>query len=91
MAKKNGPTKSNVGRKHIIGPMKLHPHWKRIVKRAWSMKLMAATGVLTGLEVMLPLFFDSVPSRLRFAFGILSCLTIAAAFVSRIVVQKNLR
>lgn len=66
--------------------MKLHSNWKTILRKAWSVKFLALAGVLQGVEVALPLFADSIP---RGAFALLSFLSVAGAFVARIVAQKD--
>ena len=35
--------------------MELVPHWRRVLKHAWSIRLMLLAGLLSGLEVALPL------------------------------------
>lgn len=69
--------------------MKLHREWKRIVARAWSVRLLALAAVLQGLEVVLPPFLGWVPEHWRLGFAILTCLVIAAAFVARITQQRG--
>ena len=66
--------------------MKLHRDWKTIVRKAWSVKLLALAAVLQGVEVALPLFADAIP---RGPFAALSALSVAGAFVARIVAQKD--
>ena len=67
--------------------MKLINDWKLIIKQAWSIRLMLLAGLLSGVEVALPLFVDNIPRNL---FAVLSLITIAAAFVSRLLAQKGL-
>lgn len=66
--------------------MKLIANWRDILRYAWSIRLMILAGVLSGVEVILPLFADCCPRGL---FAILSLLTIAGSFVARIVAQKD--
>lgn len=65
--------------------MNLLPDWRRILRRAWSIRLMILAGLLSGVEVVLPFFADSLPRGL---FAGLSIAATAAAFVSRVVAQK---
>lgn len=67
--------------------MKLLPEWKIILRKAWSIRLMLFAGLLSGAEVVLPLFADAIPRGL---FAGLSIFVICGAFVSRIVAQKNI-
>lgn len=48
---------------------------------------MLLAGLLSGAEVALPLFSDTIPRNL---FALLSLLTIGGAFVARLVAQKGL-
>lgn len=68
--------------------MKLISNWRDILRYAWSIRLMILAGVLSGVEVILPLFADCCPRGL---FAVLSMLTIAGAFVARIVAQKDVQ
>ncbi len=68
--------------------MKLIANWREILRYAWSIRLMILAGILSGVEVILPLFADCCPRGL---FAVLSLLTIAGAFVARIVAQKDVQ
>lgn len=65
--------------------MNLRQDWKRIVRKAWSMRLMYLAGLLSALEVVLPMFSDAVPRGL---FVGLNLLVIPGAMVARVVAQK---
>ena len=67
--------------------MKLYSNWKDIVKKAWSIKFIILAGLLSALEVILPLFFDYFD---RGTFAILSFIAVSGAFISRIVAQKDI-
>ena len=66
--------------------MKLYDNWKDILRRAWSIRLILLAGLLSGCEVILPLFIDAMP---RNVFAILSLLAVSGAFVARLVAQKD--
>jgi hypothetical protein len=66
--------------------MKLYANWREIVKHAWSLRFIGLAFAFTVAEVALPFFSDEFPPRL---FGVLSGLSAAAAFVSRLVAQKD--
>ena len=68
--------------------MNLIANWKKIVMKAWSMRLMLLAGLLSGTEVILPLFVDSIP---RNVFAGLSVVTITGAMVARVVAQKEFK
>jgi len=67
--------------------MQLYENWKEIVKQAWSIRFIVLAGILSGVEVILPFFADSMP---RGIFSLLSFFAVAGAFISRIVAQKNI-
>lgn len=67
--------------------MRLDRDWRRILSRAWSVRLMILAALLSGIEVALPFFqFQIRPG----VFAALSALVTMAAFVARIAVQKDL-
>jgi hypothetical protein len=66
------------------------PEWRRILKRAWSVRLNAAAIVLTGLEVAVP-YLDGILPIPRGLFGGLAGLVSMAAIYARIVQQNNLK
>lgn len=66
--------------------MKLLANWKLILKKAWSVRLMIVAAALSGIEVALPFFADSIP---RGPFALLSFVAVALAFVARLVAQKD--
>ncbi len=66
--------------------MALYSNWKTIVRKAWSIKFMILAGALSAIEVALPFFEDSFP---RGVFAALSGLSVGAAFVARLVAQKD--
>jgi hypothetical protein len=67
--------------------MKLLTNWKDVISKAWSMRLMIIAAILSGVEVVLPFLSESIP---RGTFAVLSGVTVAAAFVARLVAQKGL-
>lgn len=67
--------------------MQLMPNWRTVLKRAWSVRLMATAGVLSAAEAVLPFFADALDRRLFAA--LLAGLTFAA-LIARIVAQKGL-
>lgn len=67
--------------------MRLISNWRDLLKKAWSLRLMALAALLSGLEFVLPYLADVFP---RGAFAALSFVTVAGAFVARLVAQKGL-
>lgn len=68
----------------------LHRQWKKIVRRAWSVRLMCVAAILQGAEVVMPMFIDKVPHKYQAAFGIATVFAIAGAFLARIIKQKDM-
>lgn len=67
--------------------MHLIEEWRLIVRKAWSFKLLALAGVLSGIEVILPYFSEAIP---RGVFTGLSFFVTCAALVARIVAQPKM-
>lgn len=70
--------------------MKLIPNWWDILKRAWSVRLLAVAALLSGFEVLLPIVRDyiwPIPSG-WFAVSSFTC-TVGAVF-ARIAAQNNI-
>lgn len=67
---------------------KLASDWRCILKRAWSLRLGALALVLSGLEMVLPLFIDDIP---RWVFAGLTFVVVAAAMWARLVWQGGMR
>ena len=67
--------------------MKLIEEWRVIIRKAWSFRLLALAGVLSGVEVILPYFDDAIP---RGIFTGLSFLVTCASLVARIVAQPKM-
>jgi hypothetical protein len=67
--------------------MTLHPNWRAILTRAWSVRLMLAAGILSGLEVTLQVVVGLGYATIGLA--VLSGLVTAAALVARIVAQRD--
>ena len=81
--------------------MNLVHDWKRIIKKAWSVRLLIVAGLLSGIEVALT--FADTTSDPRYVilpitgtviakgvFAFLSFVITAAALVSRIVAQPKM-
>lgn len=66
--------------------MKLKKNWKTVLKSAWSIKLMAVAGILSGLEAALPILDDAIHIP-RGLFAILSFIAVTGAAIARLVVQ----
>jgi len=67
--------------------MRLDQHWKKIVRKAWSIRLSILAAVLSGLEIVVPLFADVVP---RNTFAALAFAVAMCAAIARVVAQKDM-
>ena len=67
--------------------MNLIPDWKRIVSKAWSIRLALIAAAFSGIEVVLPLFSEAFPQRL---FAGLSFTVAIGATLSRLVAQPRM-
>lgn len=65
----------------------LIPDWRNVLKKAWSVRLMAAASVLSGAEAALPLFSGVLP---RGTFAVLLFFVVTGALLSRFLAQKEL-
>ena len=68
---------------------RLLPDWRRLIRRAWSVRLILLAGLLTGCEAVLSAMGTEwlpVPvwARMVILFGVLG-----AAFVARLLAQKD--
>jgi hypothetical protein len=66
--------------------LRLNDEWKLILRKAWSIRLILLAGLLSGIEVALPLIDGSLP---RGGFAALSLLVTGGAFVARLLAQKD--
>ena len=67
--------------------MELLPDWKKIARRAWSFRLSIIAALLSGAEVVLPLFIDVLPRNL---FASLSFVAVVGAALARVVSQPRM-
>lgn len=68
--------------------MQLITEWSSVLKHAWSLRLVILAGLLSGIEVVLPLFTDMFP---RGVFSGLSIVAATSAAVARVVAQPKMQ
>ena len=61
--------------------------WRKIARRAWSVRLSIVAAIFTAAEVVVPLFGDVLP---RGAFVLLAFAASIGATVARIVAQPEM-
>ena len=67
--------------------MKISAHWKLLVRYTWSVRFIALAGFFSGLDVVLPLFAESMP---RGIFATLSMFSAVCGGVARVVDQPEM-
>ncbi len=67
--------------------MELLPDWKKIARRAWSFRLTIIAAILSGAEVVLPLFIDVLPRNL---FASISFVAVVGAALARVISQPRM-
>ena len=67
--------------------MTLIANWRKVAKKAWSVRLMYAASILTGCEAVLPLVSGAVPQG---AFALITFVVVMGALLARFLVQKEL-
>jgi len=67
--------------------MNLVGDWKWLMRKTWSFRLAILSALLSGAEVILPLFVDAMP---RNVFAVLSMIAAVSAGVARVVAQPKM-
>ena len=67
--------------------MTLTHDWKRLLRKTWSIRLAILSALLSGAEMVLPLFVDAMP---RNVFAALSMIAAISAGVARIMAQPKM-
>lgn len=62
-------------------------NWRKVLRQAWSMRLTILAAGLSGLEVVLPMFQDSIP---RGTFAAAAILVSIGSAVARVVAQPKM-
>jgi len=66
--------------------MSLHDNWQHLLRKSWSVRWAVVAGLLSGCEVILPLFVDTLP---RNVFASLSMVTAMGGVWARLLVQPR--
>lgn len=67
--------------------MMLHSEWKKIVRKAWSFRLLILAACLSGLEVAMPYLAEKFPVGV---FAAISFFVTMAAMIARVIAQPNM-
>ena len=68
--------------------MRMIEDWKKVLRYGWSIRLIVLAGLLSGLEIVLPMFGDVLPRRL---FAALMFSVTVAAFIARLTAQPKMK
>ena len=68
--------------------MRLIEDWWKVLRYGWSIRLIVLAGLLSGAEVVLPMFGDVLPRRL---FAALMFSVTVAAFIARLTAQPKMK
>lgn len=66
--------------------LKLHDNWHHILRRSWSVRWITVAALFSGLEVIVPLFVDTLAHG---TFAVLSFVASAGAVGARLLVQTK--
>jgi hypothetical protein len=67
--------------------MRLIAGWRQIIKKAWSVRLITVAGLLSGLELVLPMYGAELPRKW---YATATIVVTTLALVARLVAQKGL-
>lgn len=70
--------------------MKMIDDWKRILKRAWSVRLMVLAAILSGVEVCLS-FLGGIPGIAQGVFAAIAGLVSMTALAARLIAQQSMQ
>lgn len=68
--------------------MRLVRNWRRVLRHAWSVRLIALSVALSGAEAALPLFLDNPPLP-RGAMAAIAFAVTGLAMLARLIAQKE--
>ena len=68
--------------------MRLIEDWKKVLRYGWSIRLIVLAGLLSGLEIVLPMFGDVLPRKW---FAALMFAITVAAFIARLTAQPKMK
>jgi hypothetical protein len=71
--------------------MQLVPDWKRLLRKAWSLRLMLLAGLLSGAEAVINVVGSEWLPVPKWGRMLIILAVIGGAFVLRLVAQKGLR
>ena len=66
--------------------MTLYSDWKRILRKAWSIRFSALSSLLSGSLIVFPMWYESMS---RTTFAVLFLILSVSAGVARVVFQKD--
>lgn len=68
--------------------IRLIEDWRKVLRYGWSIRLIVLAGLLSGLEIVLPMFGDVLPRKW---FAALMFSITVAAFIARLTAQPKMK
>ena len=68
--------------------MRMIEDWKKVLRYGWSIRLIVLAALLSGLEIVLPMFGDVLPRKW---FAALMFAITVAAFIARLTAQPKMK
>ena len=68
--------------------MRLIEDWRHVLKHAWSIRFIVLAALLSGVEIVLPMFGDVLPRRF---FAVLMFSVTVAASIARLTAQPKMK
>ena len=66
--------------------MTLLPDWKRVARKAWSVRLNAVGFVFIGAEAALPFFIEELAPR---PMALIAAVIVVGSLIARLLLQKG--
>lgn len=70
--------------------MKLISNWKVVLTQAWSIRLIVIAGILTGLEMLVPMLPEMIGMSNQLYSALIFVVTVAA-FIARLIAQLSMQ
>ena len=67
--------------------MQLKKDWKIVIKKAWSVRLVALSAIFSAAQLAIPIYADTLD---RDTFALLSILACIGAIFVRVLTQGNM-
>ena len=72
----------------MVKKLKLGNTWRKVLRKAWSVRLSALAAVFMAAEIVMPMLAPSIPSYL---FVCLALMASIGSIWARVLVQKTMQ